>query len=90
MAAIRVSKSTPDSALHRGSEHTAEKLELVFQQLIHALIGGVALVEEVHYHHVILPVVAMASPNSLLDALRIPRQIAVHHEQAFEGNSRLF
>src|SRR5215813_9194440 len=56
-------------------EYTAEKLKLVLKQRIDPLVGGVALVEEIHHHNIVFLAVAMAPADSLLDALRVPRQI---------------
>ncbi len=72
-----------DRAQHfvAGAEDAFEELELLGQQLEDALVGGVLAVEEVDDHHVVLLAVAMAAADALLDALRIPGQVVVHHSE---------
>lgn len=65
-----------------GPEDALEELELFGQQLEDSLVGLVLAVEEVHDHHVVLLAIAMAAPDTLLDALGIPRQVVVHDERA--------
>ena len=65
-----------------GAEDALEELELLGQQLEDALVGRVLAVEEVDDHHVVLLAVAVAAADALLDALRVPRQVVVHHQRA--------
>ena len=65
-----------------GAEHAVEQAELLVQELVHAHVGGVLLVEEVDHHHVELLAVAVAPPDALLDALRVPGQVVVDHQIA--------
>ena len=65
-----------------GPEHAAEEPELLVQQFVHPLVGGVALVEEVDHHHVEFLAVAVAAADALLDALGIPGQVVVDHQIA--------
>jgi hypothetical protein len=65
-----------------GTEDAAEELELHVQQLIDALVCGVAPVEKVHHDHIELLSIAMAPANALLNALWIPRQVVVHDQIA--------
>ena len=73
-----------DGAQHfvAGAEDALEELELLGQQLEDALVGGVLAVEEVDHHHVVLLAVAVAAADALLDALRVPGQVVVHHQRA--------
>ena len=66
----------------RRVEHGAEQVELARQDLEHESLGLVVVGEEVHDGHVALLAVAMAATDALLDALRIPRQVVVHHRVA--------
>jgi len=63
-----------------GPEDTVKKLEFLGEQLVDALIGGVALVEEIDHHHVVVLAVTMAPADALLDPLRVPWQVVVDHE----------
>jgi len=60
-----------------GSEDTVKELEFLGKQLIDALVGGVALIQEIDNDNVMLLTVPMAAPNALLDPLRIPGEIIV-------------
>jgi serine protein kinase len=60
-----------------GPEHALEKLKLLRQQFVHTGICLVAAIHEVDHHDVVLLPVAMATPDALFDALRIPRQVVV-------------
>ena len=73
-----------DGAEHlvAGAEHAVEEPELLVEELVDALVGGVLLVEEVDHHDVELLTVAVATPDALLDALRVPRQVVVDHQIA--------
>jgi hypothetical protein len=86
MAAMRRSMSTPDSTAPRISSLAPktpfEEAELFGEQLQHAAVGGVALVEEVDHHHVVLLAVAMTAADALLDALRVPGQVVVEDQRA--------
>src|SRR5690606_1901620 len=59
-----------------------EELDLLRQQFGDALVRLVAEIDEVHNHHVVLLTVAVAAPDALLDALRVPRQVVVDDERA--------
>ena len=65
-----------------GPEHAVEEAELLVEELVYAHVGGVLLVEEIHYHHVELLTVAVAAPDALLHALRVPGQVVVDHQIA--------
>lgn len=65
-----------------GSEDAIEQAELVGQQFVNTQIGGVVLVEEVDNHDIELLSVAVASPDPLLDALRILGQVIIDHKVA--------
>ena len=64
-----------------GPEDTVKKLEFLGEQLVDALIGGVALVEEIDHDHVVVLSVAMAPADALLNPLRVPGQVVVDHEE---------
>ena len=63
--------------LVRRVEHGAEQLELLAQDLERERLRLVVLGQEVDDRDVALLTVAMAAPDALLDALRIPRQVVV-------------
>ena len=65
-----------------GAEDAVEQAELLIEQLVDALVGGVLLVEEVDHHHVELLTVAVAAADALLDALGVPGQVVVDHQIA--------
>ena len=65
-----------------GAEDAVEQPELLVEQLVDALVGGVVLVEEVDDHHVEFLAVAVAAADALLDALRVPGQVVVDDEIA--------
>ena len=65
-----------------GAEDAVEEAELLVEQLVDALVGGVLLVEEVDHHHVELLAVAVAAADALLDALRVPGQVVVDDQIA--------
>ena len=65
-----------------GPEHAVEELELLVQKLEDPLVGLVGAVDEVDDHHVVLLAVPVATTDALLDPLRVPRQVVVHHERA--------
>lgn len=73
-----------DGAQHlvAGAEHAVEELELFRKQFEHAAVGGVALVEKVDDHHVVLLAVAMAAADALFDALGVPGQVVIEHQRA--------
>ena len=83
---MRFSKSTPgfDGPQHLVArpEYALEQLELLGEQLEHALVGLVLLIQEVDNHHIVLLSVAVAAADALLDALGIPRQVVVHDQGA--------
>ncbi len=53
------------------TEHSIEKLELLVEEFVDSLIGGVFPVQEIHNDHVELLPVAVTASDALLDALRI-------------------
>ena len=65
-----------------GAEDAVEEAELLAQQLEHAAVGLVALVQEVDDDHVVLLAVAVAAADALLDALRVPGQVVVDDQRA--------
>jgi hypothetical protein len=65
-----------------GAEHPLEQLQLLREQLVDPDVSLVRGVEEVDHDHVGLLAVAVAPADALLDALRVPRQIVVHHHRA--------
>ena len=73
-----------DGAQHlvRGAEDAVEEAELLAEQLEHAPVGLVALVQEVDDDHVVLLAVAVAAADALLDALRVPGQVVVDDQRA--------
>ena len=64
------------------AEDAVEQAELLGQQLKHAAVGLVALVQEVDDDDVVLLPVAMAAADALLDPLRVPGQIVVDDQRA--------
>ena len=52
------------------------------QQFVHAPVSGVAAVDEVDHHHIMLLAVAVAAANALLDALGVPGQVVIDDERA--------
>ena len=59
----------------------AEEAELFGQQFEHPTICLVPLIEEVDDDNVVFLTITMAPANTLLDALRIPRQVVVNDER---------
>ncbi len=86
MAAMRFSKSTPDSTAPSTSSLAPntplKRRNFSSSSSIDPLVGGVALVEEVDHHHVELLAVAVAAADALLDALGVPGQVVVDHQIA--------
>jgi hypothetical protein len=68
--------------LVRGAEDPLEERELLVEQFIDPAVGLVAAVQEVHDHDVVFLPVTVASPDPLLDPLRVPREVIVHNERA--------
>jgi hypothetical protein len=66
----------------RRTKDTAEQAELLSQQLEHATICVVSLVQEIDYDNIVLLAVTMAPPDALFDALRVPRQVIIDDERA--------
>src|SRR5690606_6072288 len=64
------------------AEEPVEQIELLVQKLVNALVRFVALVEKINDDHVMLLAVTVASPNALLDPLRVPRQVIVDYKRA--------
>src|SRR6185503_12505594 len=64
------------------SKHAVEELELLVEQLVDAPVGGILLVQKVDHHDIKLLAVAVTPPDPLLNPLRIPREVVVHHEVA--------
>ena len=65
----------------RGPEDPAEEVELLFEKLVDAAVGFVALVQKIDDDNIVLLAVTMTPAYALLDALRIPRKIVVDHER---------
>ena len=65
-----------------GPEDALEERELLGQQLEDALVGLVLPVEEIDDDHVVLLPVTVAAADALLDALRVPGEVVVHHQGA--------
>ncbi len=66
----------------RGTEDFIEEFVFFSQELVDALVGVVAGVEEVNDDNVVFLAVAVATANALLDALGIPRKVEVDDEGA--------
>jgi hypothetical protein len=64
------------------SENAFEQSELLRQQFVDAAISFVLPIQKIHHHDVVFLAVSMRSANSLLDPLRIPRQIVIYDERA--------
>ncbi len=64
------------------AEHAVKEPELFREQLKDALIGRVALVDEVDDDDIVLLSVSVATADALLDALRVPRQVIVDDQRA--------
>src|SRR6185369_242227 len=63
------------------TKHALEKLKLLRKQFIDSLVSFVLSIQEVDDHYVVLLSVAMTTANALLDPLRIPRQVVIHHQR---------
>ena len=46
------------------------------------MVGGIVLVEEIDHDNIVALAIAVASPDPLFDALRIPGQVVIHHHGA--------
>ena len=57
-------------------------MEFLLQQFINPFVCGILQVNKIEDHHIVLLPVAMATSDALLDALRVPRQIVIHHHRA--------
>jgi hypothetical protein len=64
------------------AEHALEQVELEVEKLVNALLGVVLEIEEVDDGHVDLLAVAVAAPDALLDALRVPGQVEIDDQRA--------
>ena len=86
MAAMRFSKSTPDSMAPRTSslapKTPSNSWNFSDNNSKYTLVGGVLAVEKVDHHHIMLLAIAMAAANALFDALRVPGQIVVDDQRA--------
>ncbi len=86
MSSTRRSKSTPLSSAPRISSDApntpSKRLSFFSEQLEQARVRRVLPVEEVDDEHVPLLAVAVAPADALLHALRVPRQVVVHHQVA--------
>src|SRR5262249_777704 len=73
-----------DSAEHliARTEDAFKEREFFREELKDALVGCVCLIEEIDHDHIMLLPVTMTAADALLDALRVPRQVVVHHERA--------
>ncbi len=65
-----------------GAEHAVEEPELLVEELVDALVGGVGTVQEVHDDDVELLPVAVAAADTLLDPLGVPGQVVVDDQVA--------
>ena len=65
-----------------GAEDAFKELEFFLQQFVHARVGFVATINEVHHDDVVFLPVAVAAADALLNALRVPRQVVVDDERA--------
>ena len=63
-------------------QHRAEELELLAQNIEGEALRFVVLREEVYHGDGVLLAIPVAAPDTLLDALRIPRKIVVHERIA--------
>ena len=63
-------------------EDPVKELEFLGKQLVDALVGGIALVEEIDHHDIVLLSVPMTASNALFDALRVPGQVVVDDKGA--------
>ena len=59
-----------------------KRLNFSAQKLVNTAVGFVALVEEVDDDDIVLLAVPMAPTDALLDPLRVPGQVVIHHERA--------
>ena len=73
-----------DGAEHfvAGTKNTFEEFEFLGQKFEDPLVGGVFAIQKIHHHHVVLLAIAMATADALLDALRVPGQVVIHHQGA--------
>ena len=73
-----------DRAEHivRRAKHSAEERKLLSQQFEHSLVGLIPFVQKVDHDNVVLLAVAVAAADSLLNTLRVPRQVVVHDQRA--------
>src|SRR6218665_655998 len=65
-----------------GAEDAFEQVKLFRQQLVDARVGFVAAVDEVDDDDIVLLPVAVAAPDALFDALRVPGQVVVDDQRA--------
>src|SRR6266699_4689647 len=87
MSAMRFSKSTPDSRAPSTSSlapKTPSNRENFSDRSWNTRWSAAffCLSEEVDHHHIVLLPVAMAAADALLDALRVPWQVVIHHKGA--------
>ena len=64
------------------AEDAFEQVELLVEKLVDALLGVVLEVQEIDDGHVDLLAVAVAAPDALLHALRVPRQVEIDDQRA--------
>ena len=62
------------------AQYPIEDFQLVGEQFQQALFRLIISIEEVHNHHVILLFATVTTTDSLLNALRIPRQVIVYQQ----------
>jgi len=62
------------------AQYPIEDFQLVGEQFPQALLRLIISIEEVHNHHVIPLFATVTTTDSLLNALRIPRQVIVYQQ----------
>ena len=68
--------------LIRRTEYALEQLKFLRQQFIDTFVSGVFLIQEINDNDIIFLPISVATSNTLLNTLRIPRQIVVDHKAA--------
>ena len=92
LSALLVDRCNPLLEVHAGfdgaedfvtrAEHSLEQLELLREELEHALVGRVLPVQEVDDDDVVLLAVSVAAADALLDPLGVPGKVVVDDERA--------
>ena len=60
-----------------GSEHAIKQGKLFGQQFVNSLVGGIILVQKVYDNDIMFLAIAMATANTLFNALGIPWKVVV-------------